>query len=188
MQSHQGSRVLLFEEDLVAAMGDEIVSTDNKTGKTRWKRKIDGDMAKLGGALVTAPAAAGDAIFVGTTAGEVWRLDPKSGEVAQRWTVGGPVRSQPVIEGGWIYVGTENGRLVGIDTKNPEFTGWATWGGDAARTGSGNRTTSKSAMGHVWTAPWQGHSDVRAALVGCGHVSGLLMRRRRTWNRPAGDD
>ena len=111
------------------------MSTDNKTGKTRWKRKIDGDMAKLGGALVTAPAAAGDAIFVGTTAGEVWRLNPKSGEVAQRWTVGGPVRSQPVIEGGWIYVGTENGRLVGIDTKNPEFTGWATWGGDAARTG-----------------------------------------------------
>ena len=135
MQSHQGSRILSFGEDLVAAMGDEIVSTDNKTGKTRWKRKIDGDMDKLGGALVTAPAAAGDAIFVGTTAGEVWRLDPKSGEVAQRWTVGGPVRSQPVIEGGWIYVGTENGRLVGIDTKNPEFTGWATWGGDAARTG-----------------------------------------------------
>ena len=119
MQSHQGSRVLLFEDHLVAAMGDEIVSTDNKTGKTRWKRKIDGDMAKLGGALVTAPAAAGDANFVGTTAGEVWRLNPKSGEVAQRWTVGGPVRSQPVIEGGWIYVATENGRLVGIDTQEP---------------------------------------------------------------------
>jgi outer membrane protein assembly factor BamB len=135
MQLHQGSRVLLFEDDLIAAMGDEIVSTDNKTGKTRWTRKIDGDMATLGGALVTAPAAAGGAIFVGTTAGEVLRLDPKSGEVVQRWTVGGPVRSQPVIEGGWIYVGTENGRLVGIDTKNPEFTGWATWGGDAARTG-----------------------------------------------------
>ena len=34
-----------------------------------------------------------------------------------------------------------------------------------------------SGLGHVWTAPWQGHSDVRAALVGCGHVSGLLMRQ-----------
>ena len=32
-------------------------------------------------------------------------------------------------------------------------------------------------MGHVWTAPWQELSDVAAALVGCGHVSGLLMRR-----------
>jgi hypothetical protein len=34
-----------------------------------------------------------------------------------------------------------------------------------------------SALGHVWTAPWQELSDVSAALVGCGHVSGLLMRR-----------
>jgi hypothetical protein len=33
------------------------------------------------------------------------------------------------------------------------------------------------AWGHVWTAPWQELSDVCAALVGCGHVSGLLMRR-----------
>ena len=32
------------------------------------------------------------------------------------------------------------------------------------------------AKGHVWTAPWQELSDVSAALVGCGHVSGLLMR------------
>ena len=34
-----------------------------------------------------------------------------------------------------------------------------------------------SASGHVWTAPWQELSDVDAALVGCGHVSGLLVRR-----------
>ena len=34
----------------------------------------------------------------------------------------------------------------------------------------------KSALGHVWMAPWQELSDVSAALVGCGHVSGLLMR------------
>ncbi|MGA7183050.1 MAG: hypothetical protein WBY67_07045, partial [Pseudolabrys sp.] len=39
--------------------------------------------------------------------------------------------------------------------------------------------SSTSAMGHVWTAPWQELSDVCAALVGCGHVSGLLMRRGR---------
>ena len=32
-------------------------------------------------------------------------------------------------------------------------------------------------LGHVWTAPWQELSDVSAALVGCGHVSGLLMRQ-----------
>jgi hypothetical protein len=27
-----------------------------------------------------------------------------------------------------------------------------------------------SALGHVWTAPWQELSDLAAALVGCGHV------------------
>ncbi len=31
-------------------------------------------------------------------------------------------------------------------------------------------------LGHVWTAPWQELSDVAAALVGCGHVSGLFVR------------
>src|SRR5262249_4283198 len=33
-----------------------------------------------------------------------------------------------------------------------------------------------SALGHVWTAPWQELSNVAAALVGCGHVSGLFVR------------
>ena len=28
----------------------------------------------------------------------------------------------------------------------------------------------------MWTAPWQELSDVAAALVGCGHVSGLFVR------------
>ena len=39
------------------------------------------------------------------------------------------------------------------------------------------RARLMSLMGHVWTAPWQVLSDVAAALVGCGHVSGLLMRQ-----------
>ena len=34
-----------------------------------------------------------------------------------------------------------------------------------------------SAVSHVWTAPWHELFDVAAALVGCGHVSGLLMRQ-----------
>jgi hypothetical protein len=38
-----------------------------------------------------------------------------------------------------------------------------------------------SALGHVWTAPWQELSDVAAALVGCGHVSGLFVRRMCRW-------
>ena len=32
-----------------------------------------------------------------------------------------------------------------------------------------------SALGHVWTAPWQELSDAAEALVGCGHVCGLFV-------------
>src|SRR5579863_1134731 len=39
------------------------------------------------------------------------------------------------------------------------------------------RTGTEFPSGHVWTAPWQELSSVAAALVGWGHVSGLLMRR-----------
>src|SRR5262249_3428399 len=38
-----------------------------------------------------------------------------------------------------------------------------------------------SALGHVWTAPWQELSDAAAALVGCGHVFGLFVRRSSRW-------
>ena len=37
-----------------------------------------------------------------------------------------------------------------------------------------DRVVGMSALGHVWTAPWQELSDVAAALVGCGHVSSLV--------------
>src|SRR5262249_4382580 len=43
--------------------------------------------------------------------------------------------------------------------------------------GLNNGSDGMSALGHVWTAPWQELSDAAAALVGCGHVSGLIVRR-----------
>src|SRR6516164_1223866 len=46
---------------------------------------------------------------------------------------------------------------------------------------SSNLEPRMSALGQKQTAPWQELSDVAAALVGCGHVSGLLMRRMCRW-------
>ena len=40
-----------------------------------------------------------------------------------------------------------------------------------------HRHVSAMNVGAVKAPPWQELSDVSAALVGCGHVSGLLMRR-----------
>ena len=64
----------------------------------------------------------------------------------------------------------------GAASDNPIFLAqWsASW---RACAWLGCRRGDVAPLGHVWTAPWQELSDVSAALVGCGHVSGLLMRR-----------
>jgi hypothetical protein len=63
-------------------------------------------------------------------------VNPATGAVDRRLQVGAPIRSQPAVEGGWIYVGTASGQLVGLRTGDPSLTGWPTWAGNPARTGS----------------------------------------------------
>lgn len=134
MQGFQGSRVVHFADKSVNTMGDEVVATDNETGKVVWRHKLAGETAQ-GGFLGTAPLAAGPNVLLGTLGGEVLRLDPASGKPTSRYAVGSPIRSQPVVADGWIYVGTEDGKLVAINTNDPTITGWPTWGGNAQRTG-----------------------------------------------------
>ena len=133
LQAHQGSRILSMPGRNVASMGDEVICTDPTTGKKLWAVKIEGDAAKEGGFLATAPVAAGGSVLGGTVGGEVLQIDPKDGSVKKRWKVGAPVRAQPVVQDGWIYAGTADGRLIAIDTGDKSLTGWSQWGGDAER-------------------------------------------------------
>ena len=135
MQNFQGSRIVKMKDRSINTMGDEVIATDAETGKELWKHKLAGDAKKQGGALGTAPLAAGNSIMFGTLDGNIRRLDQASGKEIASWKVEGNLRSQPVVDGGWIYVGTEDGKLVAIDTKDPSVTGWPTWGGNAQRTG-----------------------------------------------------
>jgi outer membrane protein assembly factor BamB len=135
LQAFQGSRILSYRGSNINTMGDEVIATDAETGKELWKHSINGDLAGAGGALATAPAAAGGNVFVATLDGRVLQLDPSSGKIARTYEIGAPVRSQPLIQDGWLYVGTDDGKLVGIDTTDASLTGWPQWGGDAQRTG-----------------------------------------------------
>jgi Ca-activated chloride channel homolog len=134
MQSFQGSRILNFKDANYNCMGDELINTDPKDGKIRWKVKVKGDLAKEGGHLAAPPAAAGGYLFLTTLEGEVLQVDPENGKVAKTYKVGSAVRSQAAIDGGRIYVGTQDGKLVCIDTGDSRFTGWATWGANMAHT------------------------------------------------------
>ena len=134
MQAFQGSRLLHFAGANFNCMGDEIVCTDPKDGKTRWSVKLTGDLEKHGGHLAAPPAAAGGSIFLATLEGNVIQMEPEKGKVQTTWKVGAPVRSQPAIEGGRIYVGTQNGKVICINTGDARLTGWSTWGANAAHT------------------------------------------------------
>lgn len=136
LQAFQGSRIVNLAGMNISTMGDEVVAIDGETGRARWKQRLQGDLAGAGGALATAPAAAGHRIFVGTLDGHVLQLDPKTGATERRYPVGAAIRAQPVIEDGWLYVGTEDGQLVAIDTGDPALRGWSQWGGNAQRTGA----------------------------------------------------
>ncbi|MBW2456016.1 MAG: PQQ-binding-like beta-propeller repeat protein [Deltaproteobacteria bacterium] len=135
LQAFQGSRILRFGALSVSSMGDEVVGLDAATGKKNWSFKLKGDAKAAGGFLAAPPAAAGNRIFIGTLAGKIQTVEPKSGARKKAYDAKHPIRSQPVIHQGWIYVGTTDGWLVAIDTGNDSLTGWSTWGKDAARTG-----------------------------------------------------
>jgi outer membrane protein assembly factor BamB len=134
MQAFQGSRVLNFMDGNYNCMGDELVNTEPKDGKIRWKVKLKGDLTKQGGHLAAPPAAAGGQLFLATVEGEILQVDPDKGGVTKTYKVGAPVRSQPAIEGGRIYVGTQDGKVICINTGDARFTGWSTWGANMAHT------------------------------------------------------
>jgi len=134
MQAFQGSRILNFKDANFNCMGDELINTDPKDGKLRWKVKLKGDLSKQGGHLAAPPATAGGQLFVATVEGEVLQLDPDKGGVNKTYKVGSPIRSQPAIQGGRIYVGTQDGKVVCINTGDSRFTGWYTWGANMAHT------------------------------------------------------
>jgi Ca-activated chloride channel homolog len=134
MQAFQGSRLLHLADANYNCMGDEIVCTDPKDGKTRWSVKLQGDLAKQGGHLAAPPAAAGGSLFLATLEGKVIQMEPAKGAVQATWKIGAPIRSQPAIEDGRIYVGTQNGKVICVNTGDARLTGWSTWGANAAHT------------------------------------------------------
>ncbi|PWU17410.1 MAG: hypothetical protein C5B49_08970, partial [Bdellovibrio sp.] len=98
MQAFVGSRILHYKNANYNCMGDELINTDPLDGKIRWRVKLKGDLAKLGGHLAASPAAAGGQLFISTVLGEVLQVDPDKGDVTKTFKVGSEVRSQPAID------------------------------------------------------------------------------------------
>ena len=134
LQSFQGSRILSYKGKNYNTMGDEIVCTNPKDGKTMWSSKLSGDMHNEGGFLGTPPLAVGGKVIVATYSGEIQIIDSETGKIESKYETKENIRYQPVVEDGWIYVTTTSGKMIAINTGKPELTGWPMWGGNAQHT------------------------------------------------------
>lgn len=129
-------RPLIADSRVITVEGGHVVATDRGSGRRLWRHRF-GDEAP---AEIAAPLLqAGPSILLATSAGNVMRIEPESGDVTGVFRLGaGEIASQPIAVGGWIYAGTTRGALVAHDTGDAALTGWEMLGGGPDRRGTLN--------------------------------------------------
>jgi outer membrane protein assembly factor BamB len=116
--SHRGSWVLgspAVRDGRVyvgSSDGHFVQAVDARSGTEIWRRPTTRN-------ALSSPQLAGDALLVGTTAGELLALDAGSGEVRWRLQLDAALNSSPVFAGSEIYVGTDGGDIVAIHEVVP---------------------------------------------------------------------
>lgn len=71
--------------------------------------------------VTTEPVVAGDAVIVGTIAGDVIALDRNNGRERWRYFTGGPIFAPPAVADGMIYVGSGDRQVHAIDMQTGAF-------------------------------------------------------------------
>ncbi|GAA2401604.1 hypothetical protein GCM10010191_06110 [Actinomadura vinacea] len=95
-------------------------------GKVLWRR-FTGDEY-----LISSPAVAGGAVFVGSEKGDLLAFDARTGRPRWRYSAGARVSSWPAVAGGVVYVGGSDGDVHAVDAR----TGRVKWRRPAGRTGT----------------------------------------------------
>jgi outer membrane protein assembly factor BamB len=102
-------------DQVVVGFSDKTVRAFGLSdGADRWSGRLNNAMFFTGAAALTS-----DAVVVVDAAGQVYRLDPDTGDRVWDYAVNEPViRSPAVIAGGSVLVATSNGRLAAIDLES----------------------------------------------------------------------
>jgi len=89
---------------------------------------------KTGGAIWSSPVTSGRLIYVGSTDGNVYALDAKSGALVWRFGTKGPVMGRPTVDGRYIYTLSDDGLLYKLGKEDGQSV-WQfdTHGGSVAR-------------------------------------------------------
>ncbi len=137
--SYQGSKPIIHEGRLYAAMGDTLECIDPATNKVLWKQALHDPSAKqhseLLDTILTPPAIVNGKLFLGTAYGDVVVLDADTGKELRRVKLGETILFQPAVVAGRIYVSSNHGTLYCIETDDARDDGWKMWGATAAHNG-----------------------------------------------------
>jgi len=97
----------------------EVAAIDSKTGKQRWRSKVEvpeEDEDAFGGGL----AYADGRLYLSTGFATVFALDAESGQVVWSEQVPGPVRAPPTLAEGRVFVVTLDNQLFALDGETGE--------------------------------------------------------------------
>ncbi|RJP78425.1 MAG: T9SS C-terminal target domain-containing protein [Candidatus Zixiibacteriota bacterium] len=96
-----------------AGFQGSVSAYDLDDGAPLWTRSL-GDWA-----LLSSPALANGALYLGSNEGKVYVLDAFTGAVLDWAPAGGFVESSPAVAGGRLVVGSADGRLRAFDLNSP---------------------------------------------------------------------
>jgi outer membrane protein assembly factor BamB len=84
------------------------------------------------GGIISAPAVAPEALYVGDTNGDLYAREPLTGDELWHFRAGGAIMASPVIVGPRVYVGTLDGFLYALDRSRGELLWKLACGGPIA--------------------------------------------------------
>jgi outer membrane protein assembly factor BamB len=78
---------------------------------------------KTGGRVISSPAVAGGAVYVGSSDGNIYAIDRATGTQRWKFATKGPVHSSPAVANGLVYAGSVDGLFYAVDSA----TGQEKW-------------------------------------------------------------
>jgi outer membrane protein assembly factor BamB len=111
----------VYAEGLIYfSAGDHVYAINAKDGATVWRYPSTDDNPTV---FASTPTVDQGAVYVGSDAGDLDKIDAKSGQLIWSKSVGGAVRGAPTVDGNTVYFGSSDYHCYAKDTK----TGTTLW-------------------------------------------------------------
>jgi outer membrane protein assembly factor BamB len=116
-----GSSPEIVDHTIYFADMENLYALDSANGKMLWSYRFGKELAHPGfqwDFYASSPTVVGNALFIGSGDGNVYRFDRRSGKLIWRFVTHGRVRSTPAIAYNTVYAGSFDGRLYALNERS----------------------------------------------------------------------